>query len=117
VATWQAQRQRPQRPRKAIRLSHLEPDGLDDRPHAFSSIPGLIAPVCLAATISNATTAPAPQEAEDRYIGARDRLGNLRRKGEDEYTRCFTQNAPKQASFAEATRQAQQLLSTALDRR
>jgi hypothetical protein len=48
---------------------------------------------------------------------ARDRLGNLRRKGEDEYTRCFTQNAPKQASFAEATRQAQQLLSTALDRR
>jgi hypothetical protein len=27
-------------------------------------------------------------------------------KGEDEYKRYFTQNAPKQASFAEATRQA-----------
>jgi hypothetical protein len=59
----------------AIRLPHLEPDGLGDRPphmhNAFSAIRGLIAPLCLAATISNATTAPAPQEAEDRYIGAR----------------------------------------------
>ena len=42
---------------------------------------------------------------------AYDKLGNLRQKGEDEYKRCFTQNAPKQASFAEATRQAQKLLS------
>jgi hypothetical protein len=46
-----------------------------------------------------------------------DNLGNLRQKGEDEYKRCFTQNAPKQASFAEATRQAQKLLSVALNRR
>jgi hypothetical protein len=47
---------------------------------------------------------------------AYDKLGNLRQKGEDEYRRCFTQNAPKQASFAEATRQAQKLLSAAMGR-
>jgi hypothetical protein len=85
--------------------------------NAFSAILGLIAPLCLAATISNATAAPAAKEAEDRYIAVRDKLGNLRQKGEDEYKRCFAQNAPKQASFAEATRQAQQLLSTALNTR
>jgi len=48
---------------------------------------------------------------------AYDKLGNLRQKGEDEYKRCFTQNAPKQPSFAEATRQAEKLLSAALNRR
>jgi hypothetical protein len=47
---------------------------------------------------------------------AYDKLGNLRQKGEDEYRRCFTLNAPKQASFAEATRQAQKLLSAAMGR-
>jgi hypothetical protein len=46
-----------------------------------------------------------------------DRLGNLRKKGEDVYKRCFTQNAPKQPSFAEATRQASSLLSSALNKR
>ena len=45
-----------------------------------------------------------------------DKLGNLRQKGEDEYKRCFTLNAPKQPSFAEATRQAQKLLSAAMGR-
>jgi hypothetical protein len=85
--------------------------------NALSAILGLIAPLRLAATISNATTAPAAQEVEDRYIATRDRLGNLRQKGEDEYKRCFTERAPKQPSFAEATRQAQHLLSTALNRR
>jgi len=48
---------------------------------------------------------------------AYDKLGNLRQKGEDEYKRCFTEHAPKQASFAEATRQAQKLLSAALNTR
>jgi hypothetical protein len=47
---------------------------------------------------------------------AYDKLGNLRQKGEDEYKRCFTQNASKQTSFAEATRQAQRLLSAAIGR-
>ena len=46
-----------------------------------------------------------------------DKLGNLRQKGEDEYKRCFTLNAPKQPSFAKATRQAQELLSAALNKR
>jgi hypothetical protein len=49
------------------------------------------------------------------YRKVYDRLGNLRQKGEDEYKRCFTQNAQKQASFAEATRQAEKLLSAALN--
>ena len=40
--------------------------------NAKSIILGLIAPLCLAATISNATAAPAAKEAEDRYIAARD---------------------------------------------
>jgi hypothetical protein len=48
---------------------------------------------------------------------AYDKPGNLRQKGEDEYKRCFTQNAPKHPSFAEATRQAQQLLAAALNTR
>ena len=43
-----------------------------------------------------------------------DKLGNLRQQGEDAFRRCFTQQAPKQASFAEATRQAQALLEAAL---
>ncbi|MCK1511013.1 hypothetical protein IVB22_00175 [Bradyrhizobium sp. 190] len=40
--------------------------------NAFSAILGLIAPVFLAATISNATAAPPARTAEDRYIVARD---------------------------------------------
>jgi hypothetical protein len=71
----------------------------------------LIVPLCLAATISNVVAAPAAQEAEDRYIAARDAAG------EDEYKRCFTQKAPRQPSFARATRQAQELLSAALNKR
>ena len=45
---------------------------------------------------------------------AYDKLGNLRQKGEDAYMRCFTQRAPKQPSFAEATKQAQALLAAAM---
>ncbi len=45
-----------------------------------------------------------------------DRLGNLRQQGEDAFRRCFTQRAPQQASFAQATRQAQALLSAAMGR-
>ena len=40
--------------------------------NAFSAILGLIAPLCLAATISNATAAPPAKAAEERYIAARD---------------------------------------------
>lgn len=47
---------------------------------------------------------------------AHDKLGDLRQQGEEAYKRCFTQRAPQQPSFAEATRQAQALLAAALGR-
>ena len=47
---------------------------------------------------------------------AYDRLGDLRRQGEDAYKRCFSQRAPQQPSFADATRQAQELLAAAMGR-
>jgi hypothetical protein len=47
---------------------------------------------------------------------AYDKLGNLRQRGEDEYMRCFTQRAPQQPSFVEATKQAQGLLATAMEK-
>jgi hypothetical protein len=47
---------------------------------------------------------------------AYDQLGDLRQQGEDAYRRCFTQRAPRQPSFAEATKQAQALLVAALGR-
>ena len=40
--------------------------------NASSAILRLIVPLCLAATISNATAAPPAKAAEDRYIAARD---------------------------------------------
>ena len=45
-----------------------------------------------------------------------DKLGNLRQQGEDAFKRCFTRRAPRQPSFAEATRQAQALLMAAMGR-
>jgi hypothetical protein len=45
---------------------------------------------------------------------AYDRLGNLRQQGEDAFRRCFSQRAPQQPSFAEATRQAEALLAAAM---
>jgi len=47
---------------------------------------------------------------------AYDKLGNLRQRGEDEYTRCFLQRAPQQPSFMEATKQAQVLLAAAMEK-
>jgi hypothetical protein len=47
---------------------------------------------------------------------AYDKLGNLRQRGEDEYMRCFLQRAPQQPSFVEATKQAQALLATAMEK-
>jgi hypothetical protein len=40
--------------------------------NAFSALLGLIAPLCLATTISNAVAASPAKTAEDRYIAARD---------------------------------------------
>ena len=45
-----------------------------------------------------------------------DKLGDLRQQGEDAYKRCFTERAPQQPSFAEATKQAQELLALAMTR-
>jgi hypothetical protein len=45
---------------------------------------------------------------------AYDKLGNLRQQGEDAFKRCFTRRAPQQPSFAEATRQAEALLTAAM---
>ena len=88
---------------------------------AYGSIdPKVQIPACIAIRASYDKKA---EQAEDdlRFEKidrkAYDRLGNLRQKGEDEYKRFFTQNAPKQASFAEAIRQAQTLLSAALNTR
>ena len=88
---------------------------------AYGSIdPKVQVPACIAIRASYDKKA---EQAEDdlRFEKidrkAYDKLGNLRQKGEDEYKRCFTQNAPKQPSFAEATRQAQSLLSSALNKR
>jgi hypothetical protein len=47
---------------------------------------------------------------------AYDRLGDLRQRGDDEYKRCFLQRAPQQPSFVEATKQAQALLATAMEK-
>jgi hypothetical protein len=47
---------------------------------------------------------------------AYDRLPNFRQQGEDAFKRCFTQRAPQQPSFAEATRQAQALLAVAMEK-
>jgi hypothetical protein len=87
---------------------------------AYGSIdPKVQVPACIAIRASYDKKA---EQAEDdlrfEKIGRRayDKLGNLRQKGEDAYKRCFTQNAPKQPSFAQATRQAESLLSAALNR-
>ncbi|UPK07538.1 hypothetical protein [Bradyrhizobium sp. 170] len=88
---------------------------------AYGSIdPKVQIPACTA--IRTSYNKKAEQAEEDLRLEkvdrkAFDKLGNLRQKGEDDYKRCFTQNAPKQAAFAEATRQAQQLLSTTLNTR
>ena len=87
---------------------------------AYGSIdPKVQVPACIAIRASYDKKA---EQAEDdlrfEKIDRRayDKLGNLRQKGEDAYKRCFTQNAPKQPSFAQATRQAESLLSAALNR-
>ena len=87
---------------------------------AYGSIdPKVQVPACI--TIRASYDKKAEQAEDDLRFEkidrkAYDKLGNLRQKGEDVYKRCFAQNAPKQASFAGATRQAQRLLSAAMGR-
>jgi hypothetical protein len=88
---------------------------------AYGSIdPKVEVPACIAVRTSDISKAE--QAQEDLRSGkidrkTYDRLGNLREKAEQAYQRCFTERAPKQASFAEAIRQAETLLSTALNTR
>ena len=63
------------------------------------------------------------EQADDDFRSGRidrkayERLGDPRQQGEDAYKRCFIEHAPKQPSFAEATRQAENLLAAALNMR
>jgi hypothetical protein len=85
---------------------------------AYGSIkPKVEVPACLAVKADD--TKKAEKAADDVQFNridrkAYDKLGDLRQKGEDAYKRCFTQRAPQQPSFAEATKQAQALLAEAL---
>ena len=88
---------------------------------AYGSIdPKVEVPACIAIRTDYNRKA---ERADDDFRSGKidqkayDRLGNLRQKGEDAYKRCFTERAPKQTAFAEATRQAEKLLAAALDRR
>ena len=87
---------------------------------AYGSIdPKVQVPACIA--IRDSYNKKAEQAEDDLRSDKIDRkaygkLGDLRQNGEDAYKRCFTQNATKQPSFAEATRQAQKLLSAAMGR-
>jgi hypothetical protein len=87
MKTWQALRRSLHA--RPIEPHFREPDGLGGRPphmhNAFSAILGLIAPLYLAATISNATAAPAAKAAEDPDIAARgvaiEKLSKIQDRG------------------------------------
>lgn len=61
-----------------------------------------------------ADEAAAKLERKEITRKAYDKLGDLRQQGEDGFKRCFTERAPQQPAFAEATKQAQSLLETAI---
>jgi hypothetical protein len=82
--------------------------------------PPVQVPDCLA--IRRDYLGKADQADDDLRTGkiarkAYDKLGDIRQKGDDAYKRCFTQSAPNRPFFAEATRQAERLLSAALNTR
>ena len=85
---------------------------------AYSSIrPKVAVPACVA--IKSGYDNKAEKAADDLQSNritrkAYDKLGDLRQQGEDAYKKCFTQRAPQQPSFAEATKQAQALLAEAM---
>ena len=61
-----------------------------------------------------ADEAAAKLESKQITRKAYDKLGDLRQQGEDAFKRCFTERAPQQPAFAEATKQAQALLEAAI---
>ncbi|MGH6642039.1 MAG: hypothetical protein ACRED3_05005 [Bradyrhizobium sp.] len=85
---------------------------------AYGSIkPKVEIPACVAIkTDANKKAEKAADDLQSNRISrkAYDKLGDLRQQGEDAYKRCFIERAPQQPSFAEATRQAEALLATAI---
>jgi hypothetical protein len=85
---------------------------------AFGSIrPKVHIPACSAIKADyNKKAEKAGDDLNSNRIGkkAYDKLLDFRQQGEDAYKKCFTQRAPQQPSFAEATTQAQALLAEAI---
>ena len=85
---------------------------------AYSSIkPKVEIPACVAIrTEYNKKAEKAADDLSSNRIDkkAYDKLGDFRQQGEDAYKKCFTQRAPQQPSFVEATKQAQALLAEAI---
>ncbi|MCC8978385.1 hypothetical protein [Bradyrhizobium acaciae] len=79
--------------------------------------PNVKVPACTAIrTDYNKKADEAAEKLERKQITrkAYDNLGDLRQQGEDAFKRCFVQHAPEQPAFAEAAKQAQALLETAI---
>ena len=85
---------------------------------AYGSIrPNVQIPACLAIKAGYDKKAEkAADDLQSKRIDrkAYDKLGDLRQQGENAYKRCFTERAPQQPSFVEATRQADALLAAAM---
>jgi hypothetical protein len=74
-------------------------------------------PACIA--IKNGYAKKAEKAGSDFQSGklgkkAYDKLPDYRQQGEDAYKKCFAERAPREPAFAEATKQAQALLATAM---
>ena len=79
--------------------------------------PKVVVPACVA--IKEGYDKKAQKAAEDLEANritrkAYDKLGDIRQHGENAYKKCFIERAPQQPAFAEATKQAQALLATAM---
>jgi hypothetical protein len=85
---------------------------------AFGSIkPKVEIPACVAIRVDyNKKADKAAEDFDSKRIDkkAYDKLGDFRQQGEDAYKKCFTQRAPQQPAFVEATKQAQALLAEAI---
>ena len=79
--------------------------------------PTVKVPACTAIQADYNKKADAAAEKLERKQITRkeyDKLGDLRQQGDDAFKRCFTERAPQQPAFAEATKQAQALLDAAI---
>ena len=85
---------------------------------AYGSIrPKVVVPACIeikAGYDKKAEKATEDLEAKRITKKAYDKLGDIRQQGENAYKKCFTERAPQQPSFAEATKQAEAMLATAM---